>query len=106
MKRARINEILITQENHSAQNAIALGEKVAEVTVRCSSESTTPVWVGWNSNASNANTLQPSESTSYGLDGFILDGNSLYIDFDAETSANGGRALITIVTHGGEADDC
>lgn len=108
MRRVRVVEILVTQDNHSAQNAIDLGRKVLEVTVRCNSDSTTPVKVGWNSNASNANTLQPSESTAYGCDGFYLDGNRLYIDFDSDIDTTGGRCLVTILTDGGEDqdDDC
>lgn len=106
MKRARINEVLITQENHSPGNAIALDKNVVEVTIRCSTDSLTNVLVGWNGNASKANLLQPSESTSYGRDGFYLDENVLYIDFDTDVAAAGGRALITIITDGGEIEEC
>lgn len=103
MARERITEQLIIQENNKPDTSVGLGTKITKVYIRCNSDSSNDTYVGWNNNASNANTLQPTESVAYEAQhGNFLDGNDLYISFNGD--ASGGRALVTV--HNQIDEDC
>lgn len=102
MNNGGINEQLITQGNHSPQDAIGLGKKVLKVTIRALPTSLNNVYVGWNAPASPINILEPGDSATYDDLRIYLDKESLYIDFDP--SGFGGQALVTVIFDRDEAN--
>ena len=100
MNRGSINEISITQANHTPGNPIGIGQNVLKVTIKCSSLSANNVFIGINGPANNANVLQPGESVTYHDERVELtdnegDGLRLYIGFDS--TGSGGAALVSVI---------
>lgn len=91
--KGRISEQLIDSNNHSAQDAIVVGDGVKRVAIRCTQASTNNVNIGWNEPATEKNQLQPGESVSYGDDELYLQGNKLYIGFTGSDT----QALISFL---------
>ena len=96
MNKARINEMVIVQGNHSDSDAIGLGTNVLQFTVKNLPDSGTNVFVGVNEPASNKNILQPGESVTYYDERCYLDDNALYIAFEQVTVGAPGRALVDL----------
>lgn len=94
MKYSKLNQILINQGNHSAGNAIPLGNNVLSFTVKNLPQSGSNVYVGLNEDAGPGNVLEPDGSyTHVTKEGYYSD-DTLYLTFDETTT--GGIALIVI----------
>lgn len=95
MNIGRINELPVQQNAQRNQDAIGMPRFCVKCTIKNLLTSGATAYVSWNVSGSKANPLAPGESVTYWHDGYYLDGNDLYVTFDA--NASDGIALVSFI---------